>query len=114
MQVPAQKQQYYADLKRGQANPDAVDGLAIRYYTDLVNQNKNGVTTAVKEKNARAAGGVDEWLGPISEGSLCLPKPQFCHIKNGVLSLVNQGINLQECVALRNYLVNAVTMASAA
>lgn len=35
-------------------------------------------------------------------------RPHFCNIKNGVLSLVNQRMSIQECKALKNYLIGSV------
>jgi len=68
-----------------------VDSLNMKYYK---NASKRTSSTIKK---------IDIGL----EGQ-CLVRPKFCNIVNGVLNLSNQNLSLQECEALKSFLISSV------
>lgn len=109
MQMGALKNRYYQDLKKGQVNPEVVkDNVLITYYTDLVGQTSTGLPKTEPTRGLGAADDAKNTAGAVSSRLLSQVKPQFCNIKNGVLSLVGQQLSLEECKALSNFLVNAI------
>jgi len=79
LQKSSAKQQYYNDVKRGILNPESIDSLQLKYFTDLML--KDGKNTqellggSKDEGSGQAAGGF-----AIRDGNLTLKIPHFCNI----------------------------------
>ena len=79
MQKSSAKQQYYNDVKRGILNPESIDSLQLKYFTDLTLEDGKNTQELVGGSKRRGLSEAEGGLA-ISEGSLTLKIPHFCNI----------------------------------